>query len=69
MNIEQISEKLESFRKKRTMPFIIAAGILMAVSFVMQYWYSYNDIRKEVQNWAESELRAKKLEVQKVSQP
>ena len=67
MNIRQ---KLNQWRKslstKSTLAVIITAGVLMELTSAIQYWYAREGIRQEVEQRAESELRVKNLEIEKI---
>ena len=52
--------------KKSGIFIIILTAVLIEVSSVAQYWFARQGIRAEAQNRAETELRVKNLEIQKV---
>ncbi|MBR1468510.1 MAG: SpoIIE family protein phosphatase [Prevotella sp.] len=56
----------KSLQTKSTLAIIIIAGILIELTSAVQYWYAQKGIREAVQNRAESELRVKGLEIQKI---
>ena len=65
-----IKQKLTQWRKslstKSTLAVIITAGVLMEVTSAIQYWFAREGIRQEVEQRAESELRVKNLEIEKI---
>lgn len=66
-----LAEKIRLWRRSRhtksTLAIIITAAVLVEVISAVQYWYAGEGIREEVQHRAESELKAKNLEIEKVT--
>lgn len=66
-----LAEKIRLWRKSRhtksTLAIIITAAVLVEVISAVQYWYAGEGIHEEVQHRAESELKAKNLEIEKVT--
>ena len=56
----------ESLRHWSSLAIIITAGVLVEATTAVQYYYAKEGIRQEVEHRAESELRAKSLEIRNV---
>ena len=56
----------QSLRSKTSLAIILTAAVLIEVTSVVQYLYAEKGIREEVEHRAESELKAKGLEIQNV---
>ena len=56
----------ESLRHKSSLAIIVTAAVLVEVTTAVQYYYAREGIRQEVEHRAESELRAKSLEIRNV---
>lgn len=67
-----LAEKIRLWRKsqhtKLTLAIIVIAAVLIEVTSAVQYWYAKEGIREEVCHRAESELKAKNLEIEKVTE-
>ena len=63
---KQLKLWLKSLQTRSTLLIIITAAVLMELMSVVQNWYAAKGIREEVQHRAESELRAKSLEIRTV---
>lgn len=66
--IEKIRHWRRSRHTKSTLAIIITAVVLVEVISAVQYWYASEGIRREVRHRAESELKAKNLEIEKVTE-
>ena len=55
-----------SLRLKTGLAVIVTAAVLVEVTSAVQYWFASEGIRREVEHRAESELRVKSLEIEKV---
>ena len=55
-----------SLRNKSSLAIIVTAAVLVEVTTAIQYYYAQDGIRQEVEHRAESELRAKSLEIRNV---
>ena len=66
MNIKRLKNWFKSLQTRSTLAIIITAAVLMEIMGIVQYWYAGNGIRAEVEHRAESELRAKSLEIRNV---
>ncbi len=53
-------------RKKYSIFIIVTVAVLLELIFIVQYLYARKGIREEVEHRAETELRVKNLEIQKV---
>ena len=53
----------ESLRQKSNIAIIVTAAVLVEATSAVQYYYAKVGIRQEVEHRAESELRAKRLEI------
>ncbi|MBR1520393.1 MAG: SpoIIE family protein phosphatase [Bacteroidaceae bacterium] len=58
--------KQKSLHFKTSLAVIVTAAVLVEVTSAVQYWFAREGIRKEVEHRAESELKVKNLEIQKV---
>lgn len=56
----------KSLRHKTSLAIIVTAAVLVEATSVVQYWFSKEGIRQEVEHRAQTELRAKGLEIQNV---
>ena len=56
----------ESLRHWSSLAIIITAGVLVEATTAVQYYYAKEGIRQEVEHRAESELKAKSLEIRNV---
>lgn len=56
----------ESLRSKFNIALLVTAAVLVEGTSAVQYWFAKEGITREVQHRAESELRAKRLEIQNV---
>ena len=56
----------ESLRHWSSLAIIITAGVLVEATTAVQYYYAKEGIRQEVEHRAESELKAKGLEIRNV---
>lgn len=56
----------ESLRSKGNIAIMLTAAVLIEVTSIVQYFYAKEGIRKEVEHRAESELKAKSLEIRNV---
>ena len=56
----------ESLRHWSSLAIIITAGVLVEATTAVQYYYAKQGIRQEVEHRAESELKAKSLEIRNV---
>ena len=56
----------KSQRSKSNIAIILTAAVLIEATSAIQYFYAKEGIRKEVEQRAESELKAKSLEIQNV---
>ena len=56
----------ESLRQKSNIAIIVTAAVLVEATSAVQYYYAKVGIRQEVEHRAESELRAKRLEIRDV---
>lgn len=65
--IEKIRLWRQSRHTKSTLAIIITAAVLIELVSAVQYWYAREGIREEVTHRAESELKAKNLEIEKVT--
>ena len=59
--------KPESIRSKSGLAIIVTAAVLVEVTSAVQYLFARQGIRQEVEHRAESELRAKRLEIRNVT--
>ena len=66
MNISNILKKLRPETSRSSLAIIIVAAVLVEVTSAVQYWFAREGIREEVQQRAETELKVKSLEIQKV---
>ena len=55
-----------SLRSKTSLAIIVTAAVLVEATSAVQYFYAKEGIRQEVEHRAESELRAKSLEIKNV---
>ena len=55
-----------SLRHKSSLAIIVTAAVLVELTTAVQYYYAREGIRQEVEHRAESELRAKRLEIRNV---
>ena len=56
----------KSLRTKSSLAIIVTAAVLVEITSGIQYYYAKEGIRQEVEHRAESELRAKSLEIRNV---
>lgn len=56
----------ETLRSKSSVALIVTAAVLVELTAGIQYWYAREEIKEEMQHRAETELRVKNLEIQKV---
>ena len=56
----------DTLRHKSNLAIIVTAAVLVEATSAVQYYYAKNGIRQEVEHRAESELRAKSLEIRNV---
>ena len=56
----------KSVQTKSTLAVLITAAALIEITAAVQYWYAREGIRKEVEHRAESELKVKDLEIEKI---
>ena len=56
----------DTLRHKSNLTIIVTAAVLVEATSAVQYYYAKNGIRQEVEHRAESELRAKSLEIRNV---
>ena len=66
MNISNILKKLRPETSRSSLALIVVAAVLVEVTSAVQYWFAREGIREEVQQRAETELKVKSLEIQKV---
>ena len=66
MNIPGFKQWFNSLQTRSALGIIILAGVLIEATSAVQYWYASKRLQEEVQQRAESELRIKNLEIQKV---
>ena len=66
MKYKDLKNWLKSLHTRSTLAIIITAAVLMELMGAVQNWYASKGIREEVQHRAESELRAKSLEIRNV---
>lgn len=64
--LSKLNRWWHSVQTKSTLAILITAGVLIETTAAVQYWFAREGIRKEVQHRAESELRVKTLEIEKV---
>ncbi len=55
-----------SLQARTGIALIVLAALLIEVTAAVQYWFAYRGIREEVKHRAESELKVKSLEIQRV---
>ena len=55
-----------SLKTKSSIAIIATSALLIEATSIVQYWYAQNRIREEMRQRAESELRAKNLEIHNV---
>ena len=53
-------------RSKYSLAIIVTVAVLLELIFVVEYFFARKGIREEVEHRAETELRIKNLEIQKV---
>ena len=56
----------ESLRHRSSLAIIVTAAVLVEATTAIQYYYAEEGIRQEVEHRAESELKAKSLEIRNV---
>ena len=56
----------ESLRTKSSVAIIVTVAVLLEIIFIVEYVFARRGIREEVEHRAETELRVKNLEIQKV---
>lgn len=66
MNISNIFKKLRRETPRSSLALIIIAALLVELTSAIQFWFAGEGIREEVQQRAETELKVKSLEIQKV---
>ena len=66
MSLPKFKQWFNSLQTRSALAIIILAGVLIEATSAVQYWYARKELREEVQNRAEAELRVKNLEIQKV---
>lgn len=59
--------KPKTLRSKASLAIIVTAAVLVEATSAVQYWFAREGIRQEVVNRAESELKAKRLEIENVT--
>ena len=56
----------EALRSKSSVAIIVTVAVLLELIFIVEYMFARKGIREEVEHRAETELRVKNLEIQKV---
>ena len=56
----------ESLRSKSSVAIIVTVAVLLEIIFIVEYVFARKGIREEVEHRAETELKVKNLEIQKV---
>lgn len=56
----------QTLRSKSSVAIIVTVAVLLELIFIVEYMFARRGIRKEVEHRAETELRVKNLEIQKV---
>lgn len=63
-SIQTLAKQMKSLQTRSTLLIIIIAAVLVEGTSLVQYWYASKSIGAEVRSRAETELRAKSLEIQ-----
>ena len=64
--MDKLKDVMKSLQTRSALAIIITAAVLIEGTSAVQYWFAQKSIRKEVQHRAETELRVKTLEIQRV---
>jgi len=68
-SLQTFTKQMQSLQTRSTLLIIILAAVLVEGASMVQYWYASKKIGQEVRQRAETELRAKSLEIQNQLQP
>ena len=68
MKLNSILKKLwpKTLRNKSSVSIIVTVAVLLELIFIIEYMFARKGIREDVEHRAETELRVKNLEIQKV---
>ena len=64
--MDKLKDVMKSLQTRSALAIIITAAVLIEGTSAVQYWFAQKSIRNEVQHRAETELRVKTLEIQRV---
>ena len=66
MKTQVFNKWRKSYQTKSTLAIILFATTLVALISIVQYWFAYKGIEKDVQSRAENELKTKSLEIRNI---